>query len=130
MRCRVRDRVSTNLLRATTSRARVAASKYVRDTHAEALLDSAQRKHYHESMFHGYDFDCTMLTHRHHEHAAPRHRVARHPLPRLPLRGCGRGRRQVRAHPGQPAVRGSLDYEATAKDLQRIVKTKKTELHG
>jgi hypothetical protein len=56
-------RVSTSLLRATTSRARVAASKYVRDTHAEALLDSSQRKHYHESMFHGYDFDfdCIML---------------------------------------------------------------------
>ncbi len=39
----------------------VAASEYVRDTHAEALLDSLQRKHFHESMFHGYDFDSTML---------------------------------------------------------------------
>ena len=33
------------------------------------------------------------------------------------------------ADPGQPAVRRvSLDYESTAKDLQRVVKTKKTEL--
>ena len=27
-----------------------------------------------------------------------------------------------------PPFAGALDYEATAKDLQRIVKTKKTEL--
>ena len=39
----------------------VAASEYVRAAHAEALLDSAQRKHFHASMFHGYDFDSTML---------------------------------------------------------------------
>ncbi|MGL5928889.1 MAG: N-6 DNA methylase, partial [Dermatophilaceae bacterium] len=39
----------------------VAASEYVRETHAEALLDSAHRTHFHRSMFHGYDFDSTML---------------------------------------------------------------------
>jgi type I restriction enzyme M protein len=32
------------------------------------------------------------------------------------------------AHPRQPAFAGSLDYEQTAKDLQQVVKTRKTEL--
>ena len=30
--------------------------------------------------------------------------------------------------PANPPFAGSLDYESTAKDLQQIVKTKKTEL--
>ena len=39
----------------------VAASEYVRNTHPHALTDAAQRHHFHHSMFHGYDFDSTML---------------------------------------------------------------------
>ncbi|WP_417374448.1 type I restriction-modification system subunit M, partial [Glutamicibacter protophormiae] len=39
----------------------VAASEYVRDVHSDALLDATQRAHFHNSMFHGYDFDSTML---------------------------------------------------------------------
>jgi type I restriction enzyme M protein len=39
----------------------VAASEYIRETHESALLDEDQRKHFHRSMFHGYDFDSTML---------------------------------------------------------------------
>jgi len=39
----------------------VAASEYVRDQHPGVLTDAAQRKHFHASTFHGYDFDNTML---------------------------------------------------------------------
>ena len=39
----------------------VAASEYIRETHSDALLDAKQRQHFHQSMFHGYDFDSTML---------------------------------------------------------------------
>ena len=33
----------------------------MRETHSDALLDATQRSHFHQSMFHGYDFDSTML---------------------------------------------------------------------
>jgi type I restriction enzyme M protein len=39
----------------------VAASEYVRETHPTALTNATQREHFHRSMFHGYDFDSTML---------------------------------------------------------------------
>ncbi|WP_425307674.1 N-6 DNA methylase [Ammonicoccus fulvus] len=39
----------------------VTASEYVRQHHPTALTDAGQRQHFHHSMFHGYDFDSTML---------------------------------------------------------------------
>ena len=39
----------------------VAASEYIRREHPQALTDEAQRKHFHRSMFHGYDNDQTMV---------------------------------------------------------------------
>src|SRR5699024_6542391 len=39
----------------------VAASEYVRENHPGALQNNEQRDHFHHSMFHGYDFDSTML---------------------------------------------------------------------
>jgi N-6 DNA methylase len=39
----------------------VAAAEYVREQHPGVLTDATQRKHFHASMFHGYDFDATML---------------------------------------------------------------------
>ena len=39
----------------------VAAAEYVREQHPRCLTDATQRKHFHASMFHGYDFDATML---------------------------------------------------------------------
>jgi 23S rRNA G2445 N2-methylase RlmL len=39
----------------------IAAAEYVRGKHPSVLTDAAQRKHFHASMFHGYDFDATML---------------------------------------------------------------------
>jgi type I restriction enzyme M protein len=39
----------------------VAAAEYVQREHSEALLERAQQRHFHHSMFHGFDFDSTML---------------------------------------------------------------------
>ncbi|MBF6479969.1 type I restriction-modification system subunit M, partial [Nocardia cyriacigeorgica] len=39
----------------------VGAAEYIQRTHRDALLDSAQQDHFHRSMFHGFDFDSTML---------------------------------------------------------------------
>ena len=71
--------------------------------------------------------------HRQHEHAAARRGESGHPLQRLARPD------RLSAAPGDDAERyslvlanppfaGSLDYESTAKDLQQVVKTKKTEL--
>lgn len=106
----------------------VAASQHVRDTHADALLDSVQRKHFHFSMFHGYDFDPTMLR-------IGSMNMLLHGIESPDIRyrdslseGAAGDADKYTLILANPPFAGSLDYEATAKDLQRIVKTKKTEL--
>ncbi|MFF0254866.1 N-6 DNA methylase [Micromonospora zamorensis] len=106
----------------------VEAGEYVRRTHPGALFDKVQRKHFHESMFHGFDFDSTML------------RIG---SMNMLLHGVENPDVRYRDSLGEnvsnelekyslilanPPFAGSLDYESTSKDLQRIVKTKKTEL--
>jgi len=39
----------------------VAAGEYIRDNHPPALRDEKLRKHFHNCMFHGFDFHTTML---------------------------------------------------------------------
>lgn len=39
----------------------MAASEYVRAKHPDVLVDQHQARHFHHSMFHGFDFDSTML---------------------------------------------------------------------
>lgn len=102
----------------------VAAAEYLRD-HA---VDDKARKHYHQSMFHGFDFDHTML------------RIA---SMNMLLHGVEQPDIRYRDSLSQdhaedaetytlvlanPPFAGSLDYENTAKDLLQVVKTKKTEL--
>ncbi len=106
----------------------VAASEYVRDTHADALIDSAQRRHFHQSMFHGYDFDSTMLR-------IGSMNMLLHGIESSDIRyrdslseGAAADAAKYTLILANPPFAGSLDYESTAKDLQRIVKTKKTEL--
>ncbi|CAB4752460.1 unannotated protein [freshwater metagenome] len=106
----------------------VAASEYVRDRHADALLDQAQRKHFHASMFHGYDFDSTMLR-------IGSMNMLLHGIETPDIRyrdslseGAAGDADKYTLILANPPFAGSLDYESTAKDLQRIVKTKKTEL--
>ncbi|MCB0984152.1 MAG: SAM-dependent DNA methyltransferase [Ilumatobacter sp.] len=106
----------------------VAAGEYIRHHHENALIDPALAKHFHQGMFHGYDFDNTML--RIGSMNLQLHGVEN---PAIVYRDS-----LAQDHAGDtesyslilanPPFAGSLDYESTAKDLLQVVKTKKTEL--
>lgn len=106
----------------------VAAGEYLRSTHPALFRDEKLRKHFHSGMFHGFDFDPTML--RIGSMNMVLHGVEN---PDVSYRDS-----LAQEHDGDagryslilanPPFAGSLDYEQTAKDLQQIVKTKKTEL--
>lgn len=106
----------------------VAAGEYLRDTYPSLLLDATQRQHFHHGMFHGFDFDNTMLR-------IGSMNMLLHGVENPDIRyrdslaestaGEAEHYSLILAN---PPFAGSLDYESTAKDLQRIVKTKKTEL--
>ena len=106
----------------------VAAGEYVQRQHAEALYDAAARDHFHHHMFHGFDFDGTML------------RIG---SMNMLLHGVENPDVRYRDSLAQdhaedadrytlvlanPPFAGSLDVESVAKDLTAIVKTRKTEL--
>jgi type I restriction enzyme M protein len=106
----------------------IAAGEYLRERHSTLLHDAKLREHFHHRMFHGFDFDNTML------------RIG---SMNMLLHGVENPDIQYRDslaqdHAGEeerytlvlanPPFAGSLDYENTAKDLLQIVKTKKTEL--
>lgn len=106
----------------------VAASEYVRREHREALHDAQQHKHFHHSMFHGYDFDSTMLR-------IGSMNMLLHGVEAPDVRyrdslseGASGEEGRYSLILANPPFAGSLDYEATSKELQRVVKTKKTEL--
>ncbi|MBF6067404.1 type I restriction-modification system subunit M [Nocardia farcinica] len=106
----------------------VAASEYMRAHHADAINSGAGRHHYHHKMFHGFDFDNTMLR-------IGSMNMLLHGIEQPDIRyrdslaeantGDAEAYSLVLAN---PPFAGSLDYENTAKDLQQIAKTKKTEL--
>jgi len=106
----------------------VAASEYIREHHPSALTDATQRAHFHKSMFHGYDFDSTMLR-------IGSMNMLLHGIEAPDIRyrdslseGASRDAGAYSLVLANPPFAGSLDYESVAKDLQRTVKTKKTEL--
>lgn len=110
----------------------VAASEYIRREHPQALTDESQRKHFHRSMFHGYDNDQTMvrigamnlLLHGIEQPDLIRQDSLAEPLP--DTRGLDSERFSLIL--ANPPFSGSLDSETVSADLQRIVRTKKTEL--
>ncbi|MCB0931674.1 MAG: SAM-dependent DNA methyltransferase [Mycobacterium sp.] len=106
----------------------VAAAEYIRDQHPAVLTDTAQRRHFHHSMFHGYDFDSTMLR-------IGSMNMLMHGVEAPDIRyrdslseGVSSDSEKYTLILANPPFAGSLDYDSTAKDLQRVVKTKKTEL--
>lgn len=106
----------------------VAASDYIREKHPGVLTDASQRKHFHASMFHGYDFDNTMLR-------IASMNMLMHGIESPDIRyrdslseGASEDSEKYTLILANPPFAGSLDYESTSKDLQRVVKTKKTEL--
>jgi len=106
----------------------VAAGEHVRREHPTVLLDAEQGKHFHHSMFHGFDFDGTML--RIGSMNMLLHGVENPDIRyRDSLAESLSGEEELYSLIlANPPFAGSLDYESTSKALQRVVKTKKTEL--
>ncbi|MDF2561226.1 MAG: SAM-dependent methyltransferase [Microbacterium sp.] len=106
----------------------VSASEYVREHHPSVLSDTAQREHFHRSMFHGYDFDSTMLR-------IGSMNMMMHGIESPDIRyrdslseGASADKDKYTLILANPPFAGSLDYEAASTELLRTVKTKKTEL--
>jgi type I restriction enzyme M protein len=106
----------------------VAAGEYLRKHHAALFRDDRLRRHFNEGLFNGFDFDPTML------------RIGSMNMALHGVEGANVSYRDSLAEDhaedagryslvlANPPFAGALDYEATAKDLQRVVRTKKTEL--
>jgi type I restriction enzyme M protein len=106
----------------------VAANEYVREHHAELFFDPSSTEHFHHKMFNGYDFDTTML--RIGSMNMLLHGVEN---PNITYRDSlsqdsALEEDQYSLILANPPFAGSLDYDSTARDLQAVVKTKKTEL--
>jgi len=106
----------------------VGAAEYLRDNDAKLFTDLTARDHFNQAMFHGFDFDQTML------------RIG---SMNMTLHGVDDPDIRYKdslseEHAGDedkyslvlanPPFAGSLDADQVAKDLYRTVKTKKTEL--
>ncbi|MGW6534819.1 type I restriction-modification system subunit M [Streptomyces sp. NPDC055011] len=106
----------------------VQTASYVKREHADALLAKEQREHFNASMFHGFDFDSTMLR-------IGSMNMLLHGIENPDIRyrdslaesAAGESEKYSLIL-ANPPFAGSLDYEETAADLLRVVKTKKTEL--
>ncbi|GGK40514.1 type I restriction-modification system subunit M [Nocardia camponoti] len=106
----------------------VGASEYVRANYADEIGADVGKHQYHHEMFHGFDFDNTMLR-------IGSMNMLLHGIEQPDIRyrdslaeantGDAEAYSLILAN---PPFAGSLDYENTAKDLQDIAKTKKTEL--
>jgi len=96
--------------------------------HPQIFRDDKLREHFHHQLFHGFDFDNTMLR-------IGSMNMLLHGVENPDIRYRDS---LAQDHAGEeekytlvlanPPFAGSLDYENCAKDLQQIVKTKKTEL--
>ncbi len=106
----------------------VTAGEYLRERHPDVLHDATKRAHFHGAMFHGFDFDNTMLR-------IGSMNMLLHGVENPDIRYRDS---LAQDHAGEeekytlvlanPPFAGNLDYENTAKDLLEVVKTRKTEL--
>ena len=106
----------------------VAVGEYLREHHPEILSDPELRAHFNHGLFHGFDFDTTML------------RIGAMNMLLHGVENPDVSYRDSLSEDGaieenkytlilaNPPFAGSLDYESTSGKLQRVVKTKKTEL--
>lgn len=106
----------------------VSAGEYIRDKFEEELRDPDTRAHFNSKTFNGFDFDTTMLR-------IGAMNMILHGVenPNITYRDSlaeehGEDAGSYSVILANPPFAGSLDYESTAKDLQKVVKTKKTEL--
>src|SRR5690606_17825894 len=107
----------------------IAASEYLVEHHSgEIYKTEAARRRFNEGTFHGFDFDSTMLR-------IGSMNMLLHGVENPDIRYKDSLAQSDKDDAeryslilANPPFAGSLDYESTAKDLQQIVKTKKTEL--
>ena len=106
----------------------MAAGEHVRKHHGDDLIDRAQSTDRSSAMFHGFDFDTTMLR-------IGSMNMLMHGVDSAKIEyrdslseGAAGDASQYTMILANPPFAGSLDYESTSKDLQQVVKTKKTEL--
>ncbi len=106
----------------------VAAGEHLRAHHPEVLRDEELRTHFHAGLFHGFDFDGTMLR-------IGSMNMLLHGVENPDIRyrdslaqehGADTGRYTLVL--ANPPFAGALDAQTVAKDLVAIVKTRKTEL--
>ncbi len=111
----------------------VAASEHLVKHHSDLIYKDAEaRRRFNEATFHGYDFDTTMLRIGSmnmllHGIENPDIRY-QDSLAQTDLTAAGDDAERYSLVLANPPFAGNLDYESTAKDLQQVVKTKKTEL--
>jgi type I restriction enzyme M protein len=106
----------------------IAAGEYLRERHPKMLQDEKPRSHFHKEMFHGFDFDSTMLRIGSMNmllHGVENPDIAYRDSLAEGTTGDDDRYSLVLAN---PPFAGSLDYETTSKALLSVVKTKKTEL--
>lgn len=106
----------------------MAAAEYVREHNSGLLMHPTSREHFHHDMFHGFDFDRTMLR-------IGSMNMLLHGVENPDVRYRDSLAENSADEAGEyslvlanPPFAGSLDSENVAKDLQKVVKTKKTEL--
>jgi type I restriction enzyme M protein len=107
----------------------VAAAEYLDQHHRDAIYqDAAAKQRFNQDTFHGFDFDSTML--RVGSMNMLLHGVENPAIENRDSLSEGHAgvEGQFSLILANPPFAGSLDYESCAKDLQQIVKTKKTEL--
>jgi type I restriction enzyme M protein len=107
----------------------IAASEHLVEHHSDSIYkDADARRKFNDHTFHGYDFDNTMLR-------IGSMNMLLHGVENPDIRyrdslaeADDDDAEKYSLILANPPFAGSLDYESTAKDLQQIVKTKKTEL--
>lgn len=106
----------------------VAAGEHLREHHPGLFRNDRQREHFHSRLFHGFDFDATMLrigAMNMTLHGVENPQIAyRDSLAEDHAEDAGAYSLIL----ANPPFAGSLDYDTTARDLLKTVKTKKTEL--
>lgn len=106
----------------------VGAGEFLREHHPEIFQDAKLKARFHGELFHGFDFDSTMLR-------IGSMNMLLHGVENADIRYRDS---LAQDHAGEeekytlvlanPPFAGSLDIEGVAKDLLQVVKTKKTEL--
>ena len=106
----------------------VSAAEYLEQHHKDMLRDEQQKEHFHHHMFHGSDFDPSMLR-------IGAMNMTLHGIdnPLIEQRDSlsedhADKRNAYTLILANPPFKGSLDFDSTAKDLLQVSKTKKTEL--